>query len=293
MLAGGTGGSTDARYCYAVWLRHLVMADSSGLEVDPASVAELGPGDSLGTGLCAVLTGASTYLALDVQAYANTSRNLAVLDDLVSLLTHQTPIPDEEEYPLVDPRLVSYRFPAHILTPARLARTLAPERIERIRAALQGRAADGLTIRYATPWQDPSVIQAGTMDVIVSQAVLEHVDDLPHAYAAMYQWLRPGGFTSACIDFRSHTYAREWNGHWGYGDRMWRVIRGNRRFLLNREPLSTHQRLLQATGFRIIHEQPRSQAPELPRARLASRFHHLTDRDLRTQTVFIQAAKPG
>lgn len=55
--ARGTGGSTDARYCYSVWLRHLVMAHVRGLNTDPHTLAELGPGDSLGTGLCAVLTG--------------------------------------------------------------------------------------------------------------------------------------------------------------------------------------------------------------------------------------------
>ena len=38
-------GSVCSRYCYCVWLRHLVLAHRNGLEVPPAAVAELGPGD--------------------------------------------------------------------------------------------------------------------------------------------------------------------------------------------------------------------------------------------------------
>src|SRR5689334_3926898 len=54
----GTGGSSSARYCYSVWLRHLSMAARLGLNTDPKDVAELGPGHSIGVGLAALLSGA-------------------------------------------------------------------------------------------------------------------------------------------------------------------------------------------------------------------------------------------
>src|SRR5689334_17334685 len=54
----GTKGTDQARYCYSVWLRHLSLAAANGLDTDPKSVAELGPGDSIGIGIAAVLTGA-------------------------------------------------------------------------------------------------------------------------------------------------------------------------------------------------------------------------------------------
>lgn len=54
-----TGGSDSARYCYYVWLRHLVMLYENRLSTDPKIIAELGPGDSLGLGLCA--TGDCTH----------------------------------------------------------------------------------------------------------------------------------------------------------------------------------------------------------------------------------------
>lgn len=292
LFARGTGGSTDARYCYSVWLRHLVMAHRSGLDTNPRTVTELGPGDSLGTGLCAVLTGADRYLAFDVVTYARSERNVTVLEELMQLLAQRAPIPDESEYPLVDPRLDSYAFPREILTDDRLNRALAPDRLTRIRSALRQGTSNTIEIRYASPWDDPAVVEPESVDMLLSQAVLEHVENLPSTYAAMERWLRPGGVSTACIDFRCHTYAREWNGHWAYSDGMWRLIRGNRRFLLNREPLSTHRHLLAENGFAVVYEQARRNTGGVTRDQLAERFRNLSDEDLSTQTVFIQAMKP-
>src|SRR5262245_22309033 len=83
--AKGTGGSVSAEYCYSVWLRHLVTAAECGLNSDPKTVAELGPGDSLGVGLAALLSGAERYYALDVVEHANAAHNIVVLDALVEL----------------------------------------------------------------------------------------------------------------------------------------------------------------------------------------------------------------
>jgi hypothetical protein len=49
--AKGIGETDYARYCYSIWLRHWVLAKSSGFNPYPKIGAELGPGDSLGTGL--------------------------------------------------------------------------------------------------------------------------------------------------------------------------------------------------------------------------------------------------
>jgi len=51
LFSRGTGGTISARYCYGVWLRHLVMAHENGLSIQPDTIIELGPGDSLGIGL--------------------------------------------------------------------------------------------------------------------------------------------------------------------------------------------------------------------------------------------------
>ena len=59
LWVGATGGTVSARYCYGVWLRHMKMAREAGLDTNPRVVAELGPGDSLGIGLAALLAGAA------------------------------------------------------------------------------------------------------------------------------------------------------------------------------------------------------------------------------------------
>src|SRR6267378_2839545 len=39
----GTGGTVSARYCYSVWLRHLVRAAKAGCDAWPRVVAEVRP----------------------------------------------------------------------------------------------------------------------------------------------------------------------------------------------------------------------------------------------------------
>jgi hypothetical protein len=51
----------------------------------PESVAEFGPGDSLGVGLAALLSGSNRYSALDVHRDGSTERTLRIFDELVAL----------------------------------------------------------------------------------------------------------------------------------------------------------------------------------------------------------------
>lgn len=287
----GSGGTVSARYCYGVWLRHLVMLAAAGLPTEPDSVAELGPGDSFGIGLAAMLSGANRYYALDARPHARSERNLAVFEELHALFGARAPIPDEAEFPHVRPRLPSYAFPAVILTTERLRRTLQANRIAAIRSALQGNAASStVAIGYAAPWNDAVVIRPGALDLVVSQAVLEHVEDVPGTYHALHRWLRPNGVMSHAIDFKSHGLTRTWNGHWTVPDAMWTVVHGRRPYLINRLPRSAHIRAMTELGFRIVTDLS-TDAPPLDRRRLAPRFASLTDTDLRTDGTFVQAIR--
>ena len=178
----GTGGTISGRYCYSVWLRHLLWAANSGLQTSPHVVAELGPGDSLGTGIAALLSGAEQYFALDVVAHANADRNLEILDELVALFSAQADIPGDREFPGMYPKLGDYRFPSAILGRERIAAALQSDRITRIRHSLTDTAAPGSMVQYRAPWLDGSVIQPGAIDMIFSQAALEHIDELEQAY---------------------------------------------------------------------------------------------------------------
>ncbi|MGY8685783.1 methyltransferase domain-containing protein [Bradyrhizobium sp. UFLA05-153] len=284
----GTGGTISARYCYSVWLRHLVKAAESGLDTRPQVIAELGPGDSLGIGIAALLSGASKCYALDVISHVTAERNIQVLYELAELFSRRADIPDEAEFPIVIPKLKSYRFPEQLITNG--AANTSATRIREIESALRGTSQGG-AVQLRAPWLDAAVIEDGTIDMLFSQAVLEHVDELSEAYDAMRRWLKPGGFMSHSVDFKSHECAREWNGHWSYSDLKWALVRGKRSWFLNREPLSTHMRLLHKNGFRTICEDAVTRPSALRPQHLARRFKNLAPADLTTSDVFFQAVK--
>jgi predicted SAM-dependent methyltransferase len=286
-----TGGTDSARYCYSVWLRHLEMARINKLNTNPKVVAELGPGDSLGIGLAALLSGAEKYYAFDVVEHASVKRNLEIFGGIVSLFKGRADIPGELEFPEVKPYLENYKFPNSIFSDERLNKALGDARIDRIRESIDRPNREGSMIEYRVPWFDRKVLKQDSIDVIYSQAVLEHVEDLVNAYQCMHAWLKPHGFISHQIDFRCHGTADLWNGHWTYSNFVWKLIRGKRPYLVNREPYSAHLRLLSVTGFHIVFEKKVKSQSNISRDNLATKFKHLSDDDLTTSGAFIQAIK--
>jgi hypothetical protein len=288
-----TGGTVSARYCYSVWMRHLCSVSQLLGVVRPSCVAELGPGDSLGIGLTAMLCGAERYYALDRKAFASFETNVGILDELVGLLRNRATIPDDVEFPGVFPKLNSYAFPTSMLDDAWLDRCLAAPRVESIKRAVAGETGrdDTIELRYFAPWDDSATILPESVDWVFSQAVLEHVDNVAVAYANLTKWLRPGGLMSHAIDYTCHGLTRDWNGHWTVGDRMWRLVRGERSYLINRLPHSAHMQMIQACGYSIVKEM-QVWGEALDRTTVASPFRQLTDDDLSTTSAFIVAMKP-
>jgi hypothetical protein len=286
----GTGGTVSAQYCYSVYLRHLVIAEQHGLAIDPRTVVELGPGDSIGIGLMALLTGAEQYYAVDQVRHASSATNLLVFDELAKLLSAQTPIPSGGEFAEILPELGDYNFPSKILSDERLARGLAPDRLNRIRNALAGNLTTG-PIRYLAPMGRMHEIPGNSVDLIVSQAVMEHVDKLEETYAECFRCMKPGGFMSHQIDLRCHDTAPKWNGHWKYADLTWRLMRGGRPWFINRQPCSAHIGLTNQAGFNIRAEIKQSVSPGITRRQLAGRFKALSESDLTTASVLVLASK--
>ncbi|MCH7549523.1 MAG: methyltransferase domain-containing protein [Candidatus Krumholzibacteriota bacterium] len=285
-----TGGTESARYCYSVWLRHLVMADSNGLSTNPKVIAELGPGDSIGIGLAALISGAAKYYAFDIVDYATVQKNVVIFDELLSLFRNKEDIPGEDEFPRVEPFLNSYTFPGHILTDDRLRAALDDRRIELIRQSVVDVTISGSMIQYKVPWYDSNIIEKASIDMIFSQAVLEHVDEIERTYERMYSWLKPNGFMSHAIDFKSHGSANEWNGHWAYSDLTWKLIKGRRPYLINRLPHSQHIKLMNDAGFKVVCDVTNELPSRIRRHDLAQRFRNMQQDDLTTSSTFIQSS---
>jgi hypothetical protein len=286
-----TGGSIQSRYCYTVWMRHLANWSlfKDGI---PEVVAELGPGDSLGTGLAALLSGCKHLYALDVVKYWNNDRNIKMFDELIELFKKKAYLPDNTEYPQVIPSLDNYNFPSHILPDKLLKETLAEDRLNAIRNELATIDNPNNTyIKYKIPWNDSNVINTNSVDFLYSQAVLEHVEDLETTYSAMQKWIKPSGLISHSIDFRSHGLTKSWNGHWTFNNFEWRIVKAGKIFLLNRQPLSKHVELTLKNGFKILKKSVVKMENKLKPNRFSNEFKKMSEEDVTSSVAYILSIK--
>lgn len=293
----GACGTTDARYCYAVWLRHLRMIAAAGVDPVRDVVVEIGPGDSVGTGFAALLSTARRYIALDVVPHASTAVQTTLLDAVADLFRQRAKIPDDVEFEKLFPRLQDYRFPSDILDTAQLDDKLSDKQLDELRNGLADMTNNDSksAVRYVCPWSNESVAP-GSADLVFSQAALQEIDNrgtaggLRNTFKSMARWLKPGGVMSHQVDLAMYS-AEPWDRHWTYGDLTWSVIRGQRPNYINREPLSTYERLCDEFGFDIELLDVVEEAPATPSDRLAPRFRPLDERDRSARGVHIVAVK--
>jgi SAM-dependent methyltransferase len=252
-------------------------------------IAEIGPGDSLGIGIAALYTGAENYYAFDVIEHASHQKNVEVTREIGGLYLANAPIPNTNKHRNVGPRLPNYDFPSEYLDND--DDWYVSRRSEIIRALDSGDSS--LEIKYVVPWIKQTAVNTIGLDLIYSQAVMEHVLDIESAYGEMYRWLRPGGVISHQIDFKTHEMTKAWNGHWFIGDLTWKLLAHGRKYPINRLPLSAHIDAMEKVGFEIKFilpvEQPNSfgrHAPKVPNV-------VFSERDLVTSGAFVQAIKPN
>jgi len=284
-------GTSSANYCYGVWIKHLTMLSAHGMPGIPESVLELGPGESIGTGVAALLCGAERYVAIDAVPHMKPENNVAVFRALVALLRARSPR-SRQGFPVLDPYLDENGFPSSVLPYAHLARTLEPRRLARIEHAVRtvGRSDPEAMIRYCT-WSAPHPVADASVDLIMSHVVLQHVEDLPALFAKCARLVRPGGWMSHQVDCTSLGTAREWNGHRAYGELTWKLIRGRRPYFVNREPVSAYLPMLEAAGFEVVAALRGRKLGGISRDQLAPRWRGMSDDDLTTQTAFIVARR--
>ena len=127
------GGTDSARYCYTIWLRHLSILYKNGFTKIPNTIAELGPGNSIGTGLAGLLSGSKKFYALDAIEHTDIKKNTSIFDELVTLFANHSALPDDNEFPRAVPRLDSYNFPSEIFVNNDLEKFLDKSRIKSLR----------------------------------------------------------------------------------------------------------------------------------------------------------------
>ena len=292
---GPGGTSADPRYCYTVWMRHLVSSWKNGMDKIPDTVGELGPGGSLGAGICALLSGASTYYAFDAVAHTDPAENTGLLRDLAEMLGRREDIPGDGEFPATLPYLDSYAFPEHILTDELLEKTLNEKRVEQVSEALEnpGKRCGEILISYVAPWKSSDGPGKESLDMLFSQAVMGLVDDISDSYALTFDWLKKGGLSSHVLEFASSRgkLMGRWNAHWCYSNAGWRCMKGKKPFIENRQPHSAHIESLEGCGFTLVCDEKKFLASAVKRDELSRAFRKISDEDLKTKSAFVQAVK--
>jgi hypothetical protein len=245
-----------------------------GFRVKGAQIGELGPGDSIATGLAALLCGADRYCGLDAIRYSAQVDLEKMAGEITGLLTART-------------RLRDGRFPDEAIDWSGLA-----TKIETVRAGIRAGVNNGELLRYYAPWTTSGMIAGGSLDLIFSEGVLQCIDNLPETYRAMFAWLKSGGYASHAVGFSGAYLSPYWNGHWAYSDWEWRLVRGRRPFLLNRAPASTHIRIAEEAGFEVLAVNRAYYSGGLDVGALAPRFRAMSPDDLQTSRAILVLRKP-
>lgn len=252
----GGHSSSNAKFCYSFWLRILVTINELDLNNSKKCIAEIGPANSFGIGICALLCGAEKYIALDIDDSYDSTLTTGIFEELLKLLISREPIPDDIVFPNINLRISNYDFPKDILNDELLDKSLSKDRINQILMEIQNvRGKNNVFISYYTPWQSNTnllQIKRQNIDLIFSRAVLEHVKFPIILYKDINTILRKSMLMFHDIEYHSHGLSKYWNGHRHFSKLTWKIVNGNRPYFLNKVTHSEHEDLITGNRFKIL-----------------------------------------
>lgn len=243
-------------YYSDIYSSHKKKLSEYGFVFPSKIIAEIGPGDSFGVGMCAILDGFEKYYALDVISHTNISKNLKVLDDIKANYTNKEEIIKILQYDINNPNHLESHIQSHV------------------------------------SWFKKELIIKNSVNLIISNAVLEHIINVSDAYQAMFEWLQPGGYCSHVIDYGAHEFSNTWYKHLYYHDFLWKFLMHGRMYPINRLPHSFHLKEIEKAGFQIIYQSINNNSKadiKKINKNIKSLFN---DDDLGISSAFIIAKKP-
>ena len=86
----GTGGSNSGEYCFEMWKMHKHQVLENGGN-NFSVVAVIGPGDSIGSGLCALIEGTQKYLALDSINHIDSLAERKIFQEIKNIYQKESP----------------------------------------------------------------------------------------------------------------------------------------------------------------------------------------------------------
>lgn len=218
----GTHGSDMPQYCLETFELHQVLLIEADCNFPIESLGELGPGDSMGVGIAALLNGTKKYFGLDAIEHSNIKINVEIFQSLVQLYEGRNVVFPESVKKQIENSIVHLNEPDSML-------------------------------RYLVPWWKEK-LNNNSIDVIISTAVLEHIIPLEKSYKKIFDLLKPGGYCSHIIDYAAHEFSNNWYEHWYYSDFLWKILMDGRIYMINRMPHSFHIKCILNAGFIIEKE---------------------------------------
>jgi hypothetical protein len=246
-----TGGSSDGLYVVQIFLLQIYFIKIKNKDIFNSNsfdtVCEFGPGDSAAIGMMHTLVNdCSKYVAFDAHPYLNLELTKKSCLDAVALLKD---INTDNDLATI---FENHRFKSYI-------------DIELLFLYVSGNISNkiGLVdekmidikiseIEYHAPYSLKEFDKKYSFDLIFSQAVLEHCDNLSEIYSFQESNLSPGGIAYNHIDFKSHGTSFRWNGHYGFSNKRYRALQKSNTFQwINRLPVSFHISAMQNAGLDI------------------------------------------
>lgn len=234
--------SSNAEFCYNLWLRILIQLEDKHVTVKLNKIGELGSGGSFGVGICALLTGAQHYFALEIEKNADIQLNLKLLEELLVLFNNKTPL---KEYSTINIEVPDLSFPEHLIKP----NYTDQEFVNEIKNGILSNFKAGKVTVLDNWLNEPPV----KLDFIFSRAVMEHVNDPSSVYRGMKSFLKEKAIVLHDIEFHSHGITNTINGHFAIPRFQWFLIQGRRKYFQNRWTLDAHVNELVLNKFRILH----------------------------------------
>ncbi len=239
------GKMDQPEYAVASFEQHLSRLGLCANDVRGRVILELGPGDSIATAVVAAAYGARACL-VDVGAFA---------------------IPDMSTYKTLSDYLIKIGRPPPDITKA--------EKLEDILKACEG--------EYLTNGLNSLIgIQAGTVDYVISRAVLEHIrkHEFHDSMLEVFRILRSGGLCSHAVDLKDHLGGGKSNLR--VGNKIWESnFFSNSGFYTNRIQYSDMVSIFNDAGFGVVKVVvDKWESVPIDRKNISRDFEVISDEDL-------------
>lgn len=198
-----------------------LQAIDAAISYDNKIIIELGPGDSIGIALLFLAHGAARVICYDrFKLITNIKKNTAIAKNILQIL------PDEQKQELQ--KIITFNKQGHV-------------------------EWDSSRLKYLLQTKHLLQIEKSSVDLIVSNAVLEHVHDLENLFATMSYVMKPGGLMVHAADLGSHgLHYKTPLDFLAVPKRLWKLMTYFRG-APNRARKSHYEYLAVRHGFDIVH----------------------------------------